>query len=221
MLGENTLFLTRKGFKTLKNLNKYDEVMTGYGDFAHIVELGPWIPMTKCAILSTGERIYCTDDTLWNVSAHRTFKFTDELDLEDDAESCTPIFELPGVKGRYKSGSYKKSVTVPKLVPDECLLCDVKTRLEFLAGLIDSPICEIGSGEGIYVFYTQSDELYHGIIALVRSLGFGVSYRRSGLVHIIRVYINKYIDALPVRDEYKESWDYASIIPPVKVIKII
>lgn len=217
MLGEDTLFFTRKGFKKLKNLNKYDEILTGFGTFAHITELGPREKMTKCVEFTTGEKIYCTDDMLWNVGSDRGYKYTDELELLEDGATCADISEFQGVRGRKSFGNYRKSVVVPRCVPNECLLADRDAKLEFLAGLIDSPICEIGDSDGIYVFYTFSDELAHGIISLARSLNFGVTGKKSGLVHIIRVYINKYIDILPVRDDYKACYDYANTVFALRV----
>lgn len=211
MLGEDTLFLTPKGFKKLKELEKYDEVMNSDGHFTYIKRLSPWKQLDKCVILSTGERICCDDSLLWDLHGDGEFKYTDELDLDRDNESCAKMHEITRVRARNIKNSYEKSITIPRDVPYKYFTASTMNKLEFLAGLIDSPMCELGDAHGIYVFYTFLENLSWGIVTLARSLGFGVLHRKYKGVYIVRVYINKYKDILPVRDPYKACYKYAGV----------
>lgn len=205
MLGENTLFLTPKGFKKLKNLNKYDEVMNSDGHFTYIKRLSPRKPVNKCVKLSTDEEIYCNDDLLWDLNGVGTFVYTDELKLGEVTSRCARSCELTRVRARKLKNSYELAVTIPENVPYKYFTARLEDKLEFLAGLIDSPMCELTLRHGIYAFYMYSEELAHGIVALARSIGYGAlcKYIPIYKIYAVRIHIGKYEDILPVRDPYK------------------
>ena len=205
MLGENTLFLTPNGFKKLKDLEKYDEVMNSNGHFTYIKRFGPWKPVNKCVKLSTDEEICCGDNLLWDLSTVGRFIYTDELELGQDIGRCARSRELTRVRARKLKNSYELAVSIPEKVPGKYFTARLEDKLEFLAGLIDSPMCELGRTHGIYVFYTYSQELAHGIVALACSIGYGALCRRIPIynIYVVRIHIGKYEDILPVRDPYK------------------
>lgn len=205
MLGEDTLFYTKNGFKKLKNLNKYDEVLNSDGHFTYITRLGPWKPINKCVKLSTSEEIYCDDSLLWDLSGVGEFKYTDELELYEAGISCARSCELERVRPRKLENNYEKSVRIPRNIPHKYITCKLEDKLEFLAGLIDSPMCELGDHHGIYVFSTYFEDFAHELVALARSIGYGVMcrYVPKYKIYVIRIYIDKYIDILPIRDPYK------------------
>ena len=209
MLGVDTLLFTRKGFKKLGELDLYDEVLTPFGTFEPIVELGPWESMDTVLKLNTFEDIYCDSSLLLNVIYNRNNTFMYPDDIKKTPVSFQPIFEFEGDgKNHPVSNGYDFAVVVPTCVPDAYILSSIEERLKLLAGLIDSPICELGKAVGTYSFYTYYDDLMQGIVTLARSLGFGVTCHCSEMVYRIDVNVNKYIDIIPIKDELKICTDY-------------
>ena len=212
MLGEDTLLFTKDGLKKLKDLNLYDEVLTAFGDFEPIVEMGPWQECTKKVKISTGEEFYCNDDTLWgvnkNTSCCDSFYYTDEL---ENTYKFNKIKEFEGFGGSYEDEAYNYAVVIPKSVPNRYLLADINTRLAFLAGLIDSPMCMLGSNEGIYELYTRYDDLMRDIVTLLRSLALPLYISKHDGVWRIIIYMIKYIDIIPIQDDLKDCYDYAGV----------
>jgi hypothetical protein len=202
MLSGDTVVLTHDGFKTVKELNLYDEIMTPFGDFEPIVEMGPWEVMNNEVVLSTGEAVVCSDTLLWHVNDNK-YKYTDEL--LDGEYACSKIFEL-GQDGLHPViPAYDYAVVVPTSVPDAYILSSIETRLAFVGGLIDSPICEIGSRDGIYKFYTQYINLLTGMIALFRSLGWSIKLDFIEGVYCITLHITSHMSEIPIKDELKKS----------------
>lgn len=226
MLGEDTLVLTHRGFKKVRDLIIYDELLTRYGTFEPVVELGPWKNVDKVVTLSSGEQIYCSDDLLWGASKSSTpeyyssFVYTDEFDLENNMYNCNDTLEMEGDKKSSISNAYELGVVVPDRVPDEVILADLETRLAFMAGLIDSQICELRLTEGSYAFYTNYIDLATSIITLARSIEWGARLMIVQGVYRVDVYMTKYIDALPIRDEYKLFSDYVDKDKHIKINNI-
>lgn len=218
MLGEDTLVFTKKGFKKVKDLILFDEVLTPFGDFEPIVEMSEWEEMTNKVILSTCEEIYCTDNLLWHLNGSN--KYTDEL--VEDTSTCGVKFALEGVDDELDYSPYDYAVVVPEDVPIEIMMGSLNTKLEFLAGLIDSPICELGTSEGIYKLYIREkySKLADEILAFIRSLSIsGIKTLDKG-VFCITINITKYIDILPIRDEMKLCDNYANNSRNVMIRKI-
>ena len=208
MLGEDTLLFTRKGFKKLKELNLYDEVLTSFGDFEPIIELGPWKECTYELTVSTGETFYCDDDILWDMNYSNASHYIYELKKGDFFGNISPFNGLEGE--RHVAEAYNYAVVVPSNVPEKYILSDIDTKLAFLAGLIDSPICMLGQSDGIYEFYTRHEELVRDITTLVRSLGLNVYVRKVDSVWGVSVYLTKYIDIIPIHDDLKQCEGYAN-----------
>lgn len=211
MLGGDTVVFTLKGFKKVKDLELYDEVLTPFGDFEPVVELGPWEEMEYKVDLSGYEDIYCSDDLLWYLY-NNTSCYTDELDK--DTATSNLNFELEGVSDKkLRFNPYNYAVVVPDNVPTDIMLTSLDNKLAFLAGLIDSPICELGEVDGIYKLYMNKKykTLVDELLAFIRSLRLGCVVKLSGDVYVISFNITKYIDILPIRDEYKACYNYSSI----------
>lgn len=212
MLGEDTLLFTKKGLKKLKDLALYDEVLTAFGDFEPIVEMSPWGECDKKAVLSTGEEIYCDDDTLWGAVPQGyhcgSFCYTEDINGRYVFNS---IIANEYFDTNMEEEAYNYAVVVPRNVPNKYLLCDLNTRLAFLAGLIDSPICMLGNADGVYELYTRYDELARDIVTLIRSLALPLYIRKTQDVYCISVYMIRYIDIIPIQDDLKDCYDYSSM----------
>lgn len=219
MIGENTVVLTPNGFKNVSELNKYDEVMTGFGTFEPIIEMGPWEMADKCVEFNTGECIYCSDDLLFNIGSNDTkFAYADEL-CADDNVSTTQEFDCYCKKILYPA--YDFSVVVPTCVPVEYLTSSLESRLKFMSGLIDSPICEVSS-DGIYCFYTRYIELITGIVSLARSLGWQATVTHClENVYMIKVYMDSHADELFVKDICKQSIRNSMRYHMMKVVRVM
>lgn len=210
MLGEDTVVYTRNGFRKIKDLVLFDEVLTPFGDFEPIVEMGPWTEMTKKVELNTVEDIYCTDNLLWNLVTGS--KYTDELDRDTSVAGVRIALEQDS--DRYLGYSpYNYAVVVPQDVPNEIMMGSLDVKLKFLAGLIDSVMCELGKVDGVYNLYIGQNykELADKLLAFIRSLGLGVVRKIVGFNYCITFNITKYIDILPIRDDMMACYDYASI----------
>lgn len=210
MLGEDIVVYTRDGFKKIKDLVLFDEVLTPFGDFEPIVEMGPWVEMTKKVELSTVEDIYCTDDLLWNLVTGS--KYTDELERDTSVAGVRFALERDS-DSKLGYSPYNYAVVVPKDVPNEIMMGSLDVKLKFLAGLIDSVMCELGKVDGIYNLYIGRNyrQLADEILAFIRSLGLGVARKIVGNNYCITFNVTKYIDILPIRDEMMACYDYASI----------
>ena len=212
MLGEDTLLFTKNGFKTLKELDLYDEVLTPFGEFEPIVEMGPWKPVDRVMQLNTLENIYCSDNLLCYTDLDAKFTYVDDLDCKI-AVPFGDIFEFEGDGLNHPvSNGYDFTVVVPTCIPDAYILSNLYVKLSCLAGLIDSPICELGNNDGIYYFYTEYEDVRRGIITLARSLGFGVKCTCTDGVYAIRVGVDKFIDELPIKDELKRCYKPVQMI---------
>lgn len=221
MLGADTLLFTKKGFKKLIELDIYDEVLTPYGVFEPIVKLGPWKPMDKVIKLNTLEDICCTDNLMLNAADHCNGSYTYVDEVDDKNYYFDPIMEFEGDgKNHPVSNGYDFAVVVPTCIPDAYILSPIEERLKLFAGLVDSPICELGKVDGIYNFYTYYDDLMQGIVTLCRSLGFGVTCSKKKMVYKIGVSVNKYIDIIPIKDELKMCHNYATMSKRAYVSKV-
>ncbi len=209
MLGEDTLFLTRNGFVPLRDLKRFDEVLTEYGTFEPIVDLGKWENVTVDYNLvesSTNERFICDDSLMWVVydkytKSHENVVYTDELC--DKNNYAAKIMDIIQCKKSVLYNPYNYCAVVPMCIQEEYLLSNRETRLECFAGLVDSPICEVGTINGTYNFYTKYYPLEKGIISLARALGYLVSCEINEGVTKITVHISGDVEEIPFRDEYK------------------
>lgn len=219
MLGEDTIVYTRGGFKKVKELELFDEVLTPFGDFEPVIELGTPEYMTYMVELDGVEKIYCTGNLLWNMST--ATRFTDDIS-SDDVRCAQLSFPLEYEEDFVSFDPYDLAVVVPNEVPNELMMGSLEHKLEFLGGLIDSPICELGDTDGIYRLYISCryENLINEIFAFIRSLCLGVSRKIENGVCCISFNITKYIDIIPIKDEMKECYDYASVNRFVSVTRL-
>lgn len=226
MIGENVLVFTRKGYKRVAEIELYDEVLTRYGTFESVTELGPWQKIDSTVVLSTGELIMCNNDTLWHGRAssypNESMEYTEDINVDGDDYSFSNIKGCSLRSRKPVYSPYDYAVVVPTGVPQEYLLSNDATKLAFFAGLVDSPICEANANTpGVYVFYTLYKNLEIGIITLARSLGWNVNCRYEGKLSIISVYPDEKIHEIPIKDDYK-IFDRSSLnVPHVKIIDIM
>ena len=215
MFGADTLFMTPKGLVPLKKLKLFDKVLTPDGSFQPIVELGDWQLVDRIVRTSTGDEIYCSKDVLWHIVRDATkgtlrgdfassFLYTDEL---------TPLIRAANIAVVKKSGRdkalfdpYEYGVTIPLKIPAAYMTAKIEVRLALLAGLIDSPICEVISADKAYFgLYTKYPELAKSIVTLCRTLGIGVNCKVVDDLWIIRVSVtNDYAHLMPIRDPLKK-----------------
>lgn len=209
MLGEDTLFLTPNGFSPLKELKLYDEVLTAYGTFEPIVALSDWEDVTldyNIVQASTNEFFLCDDSVMWIVydkyrKNHENIVFTDELC--DKSYNAAKTMDIIQCKNAVLYNPYNYCAVVPMCIHEEYLLSNRATRLECFAGLVDSPICEIGTIRGTYNFYTTYYPLEKGIVSLARALGYQVYCDMVDNVTRVTVHVTSY-EEVPTRDEYKK-----------------
>lgn len=208
MLGVDTIVFTRHGFKKLGELKLYDEVLTPFGDFEPIMELGPLEEMKYEVQLSDDEVIYCDDNLLWYMID--AWRHTDELERSDSINGI--YLPLIGKAGELGFNPYNYSVVVPNKVPLKIMFGSLREKLGFLAGLIDSPICELGLAEGIYKLYfgKKYKKLAYDVLGFIRSLDIGSTLIYEDGVYIVWFSLTKYIDRVPIRDEMKQCYDYAN-----------
>lgn len=215
MFGANTLFMTPKGLVPLKKLKLFDKVLTPDGSFQPIVELGEWELVDRVVSTSTGDEIYCSKDVLWHIvhdakfgtlvgDVNSTFWYTDELNGLGRAANIACLKSCKNSKSLFDP--YEYGVTIPMSVPAAYMTAKTEIRLALLAGLIDSPICEVIKPDMAYfALYTKYPELAKGIITLCRTLCVGVDCRVDGDLWIIKIsFNNNYAYLLPLRDPLKK-----------------
>lgn len=209
MLGEDTLFLTPNGFLPLKELKLYDKVLTSFGTFEPIVELGEWQDVTldyNIVQASTNEFFLCDNSVMWvvydkNRKNHENVVFSDELCDKKCAAGNT--MDIAQCKNAVLYNPYNYCAVVPMCIHEEYILSNRATRSECFAGLVDSPICEIGTLKGTYDFYTTYYPLEKGIVSLARALGYQVCCDVIDNVTRVTVHVSDYKE-ISTRDEYKK-----------------
>lgn len=206
MIGLDTLLFTRDGFKPLRDLDLYDEVLTPLGVFKPIMKMSKVENIDYYVRLSTDEIIPCSRDLELPVydSKHRE-KMVSVDCIKDNEYYTTKILPYESkIKSRRKL--YEFGVNIPKIIDNNILKTSSCDRYELLSGLMDTPMCSLVSENGIYIFRPHSLEFEKSLVALMRLFGFAVKGEVVNNTRIIKVGVQNVavIDDIPIRDRYRD-----------------
>lgn len=176
MVGENTLFWTREGFRALKDLEIGDEVLTQYGVFLPIFRLGEW-KEAKYVVDVGYDKIYCRDATMFAIiDKNGVSKLESTNGLVDKSLTgcriCDTIFEtgnkLPESKMRE---AYKLGLNVPSRIPNWLTHGFFDVKCSFMAGLVDSVNGGITQANN-YIINSRYPDVLDNIKTIARLLGW-------------------------------------------------
>jgi hypothetical protein len=206
VIGLDTVLFTRSGFKKLKDLNLYDEVLTPLGMFEPILKMSRVYDIDYYFRTSTDEIIHCSKDLELPVydKAHKERMICVSC-IKDKAYYTTKILPYDSTI-RTNEDLYKKGTEIPLSIDNKWLILSSYDRYELLCGLMDTPICEFKGEDGVYHFKPHSYQFEQGLIGLLRLFGFPVRcgiaknhrYVKFGVQNIA------VIDDIPIRDKYKD-----------------
>lgn len=222
MLGADTLILTTKGFVRVKDLSLYDRVCTAYGTFEPVIGLGPVKKVNLKLTLSTGEKIYCSDDLLcWSGTTADVLSLR-YADMMLDRAFATTL-PIVGCKKNTKGlDFYRIGLNVPREIDSKWLAFDMTSRLSLLGGIIDSPMTVLSYRKDGYIFIMHSKRFKESFIAFLRSLGYQafVSKRKFGPPLVVACITHK-LYKIPIKDNLKRRiFDKSAMIDRAKVEKI-
>lgn len=212
MIGLDTVVFTREGFKELKDVNLYDEVLTPLGVFEPIVKMSRIQDVDYYIRTSTDEIIHCSDDLELPVyDKNHKEKMVCVSYIKDNKYYTTKTLPYDSTLSSDED-LYKKGTEIPVTIDNKWLTLSSYNRYELLCGLMDTPMCEFKGEDGIYHFKPHSYKFEQGLVGLLRLFGFPVRcgvtknhrYVRFGIQNIA------VIDDIPIRDKYKDI----SKIPP-------
>lgn len=206
MIGLDTLLFTRKGFKKLKELNLYDEVLTPLGVFMPIIKMSKAEDIDYYIKASTDEVIACSKDLELPVYDKKGNEKMVSVDSIKDKKYFTTKTLPYDSTLESKEDLYKVGVDIPNKIGNKKLILSSADRYDLFCGLMDTPICELKSEDGVYIFRPHSYEFEKDLIALARLFGFGVNGRVVSNHRLIDVGVQNIsvIDDIPIRDEYKD-----------------
>lgn len=212
MIGLDTLLFTREGFKKLRDLDLYDEVLTPLGVFEPITQMSKIEDIDYYIKVSTDEIIPCSRDLelpLYNENHYEKIVYADCI--KDKKYYTTKILPYDS-KIKTRKDLYEIGTEIPKEIPNEWLTLSSYFRYELLCGLMDTPMCSLKSEDGVYDFRPHSYEFEKSLVSLLRLFGFAVKCGKSKNHRFIKFGIQNIavIDDIPVRDRYKDI----EIMPP-------
>ena len=212
MLGFDMVLFTKEGFKPLSELNLYDEVLTPLGIFEPIIKMSRVEDVDYYIKTSTDEIIACSRDLELPVyDKEHNEKMVCVSCIKNKQYYTTKILPYDS-SFTTRDNLYRLGTDIPSEITNDILKLSEYHRYELLCGLMDTPICELKSKDGIYVFKPHSPQFEKGLVALLRLFGFPVTCSVSQGHRIIRFGIQNIavIDDIPIRDDYKDIND----IPP-------
>ena len=206
MIGLDTLLFTREGFKKLRDLDLYDEVLTPLGVFEPITHMSKIEDIDYYIKVATDEIIPCSRDLelpLYNENHTERILYADCIN--NKRYFTTKILPYES-KLKTRKDLYEIGTKIPKEIPNEWLLLSSSYRYELLCGLMDTPMCSLKGEDGIYGFRPHSYEFEKSLVALSRLFGFAVSCGNEKIHRIVRVGVQNtaVIDDIPIRDRYKD-----------------
>lgn len=206
MISLDTLFFTREGFKKLKDLDLYDEVLTPFGMFEPIIEMSRIEDVDYYIKVSTDEIILCSKDLELPIYYNKNKEKMVYADcIENEKYYTTKILPYDSMIN-YKEDLYKIGVNIPKRINNKELISSSYDRYELLCGLMDTPMCELKTEDGVYEFRPHSYEFEKDLVSLFRLFGFPVKCGYSKSHRYVRMGVQNIsvIDDIPIRDRYKD-----------------
>ena len=206
MIGLDTVLFTRKGFKKLKDIELYDEVLTPYGVFEPIMKMTRIEDVDYYIQTSTDEIITCSDDLELPVyNKNGTERMICVSCIEDN--ECFTTRSLPyESKTIVRKNLYEMGAKIPERIDNHLFTISSLFRYELLCGLMDTPMCELKSETGVYAFKPHSKEFENDLVALCRLFGFPVHCKVVKNHRIVEMGVQNIgiIKDIPIRDRYKD-----------------
>lgn len=205
MIGLDTVFFTRNGFKKLKDLNLYDEVLTPLGMFEPIMKMSRIDDIDYYFKVSTDEVIECSKDLelpLYNENYTLKMRYIGYL---DDKKYYT-MKTLPCEYGKDVDVDYYEiGARIPSRI-DDSFTKSTYNRYELFCGLMDTPMCSLKTEDGVYEFRPHSYEFEKDLVSLFRLFGFPVKCGVCDKKRYVKMGIQNIavIDDIPIRDRYKD-----------------
>lgn len=206
MIGLDTLLFTREGFKKLKDLNLYDEVLTPLGVFEPIMKMSKIEKIDYYIKTATDEIIKCSSDMelpLYN--ENYTERIICVSCIKDKKFYTTKTLPYDSTK-TIKNDLYELGTKIPERIDKRILLSSSYYRYELLCGLMDTPMCSLKREDGIYSFRPHSYQFEKDLVALLRLFGFPVKCDLEKNNRVVKFGIQNIavIDDIPIRDRYKD-----------------
>lgn len=176
MVGEDTLFWTRDGFRSLKDLEIGDEVLTQYGVFLPIFRLGEW-KEAKYVVNVGYDKIYCRDSSMFAISPKKgVMKLESTNGLVDKSLTgvaiCDIVFETGGKNNlELMRKSYVLGLNVPKKIPKWLMEAGFDVKCNFIAGMVDSVNGGL-SKTNYYILTSRYENVIEGLKVIIRLLGW-------------------------------------------------
>jgi len=176
MVGEDTLFWTRDGFRSLKDLEIGDEVLTQYGVFLPIFRLGEW-KEAKYVVNVGYDEIYCRDSSMFAISPKKgVMKLESTNGLVDKSLTgvaiCDIVFETGGkINWELMRKSYALGLNVPKKIPKWLMDAGFDVKCNFIAGMVDSVNGSL-SKTNCYILTSRYENVLEDLKTIVRLLGW-------------------------------------------------
>ena len=176
MVGEDTLFWTRDGFRPLKDLKVGDEVLTMFGVFLPIFSLGEW-KEARYVVDAGYDNIYCRDSSMFAIlEKNGVMKLESTSGLVDKSLSGVAICDIVFETGQRASlekmrRAYQLGIDVPKKIPKWLFHANFDVKCNFIAGMVDS----VNGGLSLancYVLQSRYPEVIDGLTTISRLLGW-------------------------------------------------
>lgn len=206
MIGLDTLLFTRKGFKKLRDLNLYDEVLTPIGMFEPIMKMSGIQDIDYYMTVATDEVITCSKDLELPVyDKKENEKMISVGCIKDKTYYTTKTLPYDSAISSDEK-LYDVGASIPKEIGNKRLILSSVDRYELFCGLMDTPLCELKKEDGVYIFRPHSYAFEKDLVALARLFGFAVKGRIIDKHRCIEIGIQNVsvIDDIPIRDEYKD-----------------
>lgn len=205
MIGLDTVLFTRNGFKKLRDLNLYDEVLTPLGVFEPITKMSKIQDVDYYIRTSTDEIIACSRDLELPVyNKNHKERMVCVSYIKDKSYYTTKT--LPYESNTFcRENLYKKGTTIPKSI-EKWLTFSSYDRYDLFCGLMDTPMCSFKGEDGVYDFRPHSYQFEKELVALARLFGFAVKCGMANGHRYVKVGIQNVsvIDDIPIRDRYKD-----------------
>lgn len=206
MIGLDTVLFTREGFKKLRDLNLYDEVLTPLGIFEPITKMSRVKDIGYYIRVATDEMICCSDDLELPIYDEKNRERMICVSYIKDKKYYTTKTLPYDSKISAKEDLYTRGTEIPQSISNNWLISSLYDRYELLCGLMDTPMCRLSSEDGVYRFQPHSAQFEKELIGLIRLFGFAAKCGMSDKHRYISMGIQNVavIDNIPIRDSYKD-----------------
>lgn len=206
MIGLDTVLFTPEGFKKLRDLNIYDEVLTPLGKFEPIMKMSPIKEIGNYVKVATDEIIPCSNDLeflVYDKDNNEKLIFAEDLKRNTYYTAKTSRYYC---KKEINLDLYEEGIKIPLRISNTMLTASLFDRYELLCGLMDTPICELKNENGVYLFKPHSHLFEKGLVSLFRLFGFPVICGEAKHIRYVKMGVQDLVcmDEIPIRDEYRK-----------------